>query len=273
MAEVYLARDFANVDGADGLQKFTQCLQLMASLEFFQSYKQTTFDWLQLFEGATVLEVGCGMGADAIALARHVGSTGKIVAIDRSQAILNHAIVHATGLNLPLEFVSADAQSLPFADNTFDRVRVDRTLQHIADPQKAIDEIARVLRPGGYLVAMEPDWETFIVESANNLLTRKLLNFWCDSFPTLWIGRRLLKYFRRAGLINMQIRPETLIVNELKLADQIFDLVQTAHGAVAAGIVSPSSAQDWLQELQQLDQAEEFFCSFTGFIVRGEKRG
>ncbi len=183
--------------------------------------------------------------------------------------MLKQAIASAEALNLPVEFVQADAQQLPFEGNSFDGARVDRTLQHIPDPQKAIAEMVRVLRPERFLVAMEPDWETFTIDSEHTVITRKLLNFWCDSFPAGWVGRDLSTYFYHAGLEDIQVSPETLMVNQFELADQVFDLVQTAHRAGATGIVSQQEAQDWLQELQRFDQAQEFFCSFTGFVVSG----
>lgn len=268
----YLASDFENVDGTEAIQKFTQCLKLLQSLEFFQNYKQKTFELLQVDEGASVLEVGCGTGEDALILAKRVGSNGRVVAIDCSQAMLAQASANAKSRHLPIEFVRTDAQQLPFEDNTFDSARVDRTLQHIANPQKVITEMVRVVRPGGHIVAMEPDWETFIVDSENQVITRQLLNFWCDSFPIGWVGRYLSKYFHRAGLTDIQVSPETLVINRFGLAEQVFDLVQTAHRAGEAGVVSQQEAQDWLKELQQLEQSQEFFCSFTGFIVSGQKK-
>jgi len=60
----YFAGDFKNVDSTDAIQKFVQCLKLQQSLEFYHYYKQKTFDLLQLVEGASVLEVGCGTGED-----------------------------------------------------------------------------------------------------------------------------------------------------------------------------------------------------------------
>lgn len=268
----YFARDFENIDGTDGIEKFTQCLKLQHSLEFFKNYKQKTFDLLQIFEGSSILEVGCGTGEDAIALANRVGSHGKVIAIDRSQAMVDQASGSTRSLQLPIEFICADAQQLPFEDNTFDGVRVDRTLQHISDGERVIAEMTRVVRPGGKVVAIEPDWETFTVNSENHILTRQLLNFWCDSFPSGWVGRNLAKYFVHAGLTDIQVSPETLVVTQFALADQVFDLVQTAHQARERGVISLQQSKDWLNELQQIDKKQEFFCSFTGFIVSGKKQ-
>jgi hypothetical protein len=98
-----------------------------------------------------------------------------------------------------------------------------------------------------------------------------LLNLWCDSFPSGWIGRQLFRYFRQAGLTDLQVHPETIVLTQFELADQVLDLVQTAHKAVANGIASQLAIQDWLSELQQFDQSQQFLCSFTLFIVSGSK--
>ena len=89
---------------------------------------------------------------------------------------------------------------MPYEDATFDGCRIDRVLQHIADPAAAIREMVRVLRPGGVLVAFDNDWETLTVDSADRALTRTILNTWCDRFPSGWIGRRLVPLFLDAGL-------------------------------------------------------------------------
>jgi ubiquinone/menaquinone biosynthesis C-methylase UbiE len=268
----YFASDFQDVDDTPAAQRFVQCLKLQQSLEFYHRYKQKTFDEMHLFAGASVLEVGCGTGEDAIALAKLVGNTGKVTAIDRSQTMLKDAINSAKDLIPLINFVLADARQLPFSDHSFHAARVDRTLQHVPNPAAVVAEMARVVRPRGWVVAMEPDWGTFIVNSNQRTVTRKLLDFWCDSFPSGWVGRHLRQYFEEADLTDVQVFPETLVITEFDLANQVFDLVQTAHATVAAGIVSESEAEDWLSELQQFDRAKEFYSSFTGLIVSGQKK-
>ncbi len=73
-------------------------------------------------------------------------------------------------------------------------------------------------------------------------------------------------------ITDIQVNPETLVITELDLADHVFDLRQTADKAQQVGLLSPEETQDCLNELQQLDQSQAFFCSFTGFIVSGKKR-
>ncbi|MGH2415986.1 MAG: methyltransferase domain-containing protein, partial [Microcystaceae cyanobacterium] len=75
------------------------------SLESYHRYKPKTFEQMHLVAGASVLEVGCGTGEEAIALAKRVGHTGKVTAVDRSRAMLNQALSSPENLGLPLEVV------------------------------------------------------------------------------------------------------------------------------------------------------------------------
>ena len=66
-----------------------------------------------------------------------------------------------------------DATSLPFPDDFFDGCWADRTFQHLADPHKALAELARVTRSGGRIVVVDPDYDTQVVDVADQALARR----------------------------------------------------------------------------------------------------
>ncbi len=94
--------------------------------------------------GKRVLEVGCGTG---LILTRLRASAASAVGIDLSAGML------AKARERDLAVVQASATDLPFADAQFDTVCSFKVLPHIADIRKALAEMARVTRPGGYVVA------------------------------------------------------------------------------------------------------------------------
>jgi ubiquinone/menaquinone biosynthesis C-methylase UbiE len=118
---------------------------------------------LRLSPGQSALEAGCGLGRDTEAMARQVAPGGHAVGLDLSRELIAQAAERTAPLGLPLRFEVGDVTALPFADESFDAARIERTLQHLPDPAQALAELARVLRRGGRLAALEPDWHTTVV--------------------------------------------------------------------------------------------------------------
>lgn len=103
------------------------------------------------FANKRVLDVGCGNG---YVLANYAKEGAKTYGIDITSAGIDICRQRFDHLNLDGDFRVADAQSLPFEDNFFDCVCSMGVLHHVPDTQLALDEIYRVLKPGGRLIVM-----------------------------------------------------------------------------------------------------------------------
>lgn len=118
------------------------------------------FDRLDLRQGDLALDLGCGAGRHAFEMYRR---GAKVVAIDTNAGELEAVagMFDAMGEEweaTPYEAgaVRADALTLPFADDTFDRVVAAEVLEHIGDDRQAIAELVRVLKPGGVMAVTVP---------------------------------------------------------------------------------------------------------------------
>jgi SAM-dependent methyltransferase len=272
MPEQDLSSSFPDVDRAANAVQLVHYLTAVSSLEMVKRYKRSTYDLLSVRRGEHVLDVGCGAGDDARALAQIAGREGRVVGLDFSQTMIMEAQKKAVGLGASLEFRQGDAQQLPFPDFTFDACRVDRVLQHLDAPERAIAEMVRVLKAGGRVVAAEPDWDTIVIDVADRALARKIIHHKCDGVRQGWIGRRLKNLFCAAGLDGIAVETHTLVLTELPLADQFLGIRTAAATAALDGAISNQEAALWREWLDRAAANGSFFCSLTGFSVKAHKR-
>jgi enediyne biosynthesis protein CalE5 len=104
----------------------------------------------QLSPGLHILDLASGSGEPALALAKAVGPDGRVVATDLvpEMLVVAQEIAHAHRLT-NIEFRDADAEHLPFASSSFDRVTCRFGIMFFPDTQKSLSEIRRVLKPAG----------------------------------------------------------------------------------------------------------------------------
>jgi ubiquinone/menaquinone biosynthesis C-methylase UbiE len=111
----------------------------------------------KLQPGESVLDVGCGTGTLALAAKRSVGPSGSVRGIDAAPEMIERARHKARKASAEISFDTALAESLPFPDGTFDVVTSTVMLHHLprAIREKGLREMARVLKPGGRLLAVD----------------------------------------------------------------------------------------------------------------------
>ncbi len=267
----YLATGFADVDGAQNADSYLACLSLLDSLPYFKEYKRKTYELLELGPFDRVLDAGCGLGDDVFRMAELIVPSGFVVGMDSSAKLIEKAKADQRSRALPVEFHVGDLRQLPFSDETFTRCRIDRVLQHVPEPSRAISELVRVLKPEGILLAYDNDWGTFSITSSDKRVTRILENAWCDSFANNWIGRELRGYFAEAGLSSITVHPSVSLITDFDTADKVYNLRQTVRRAVAAGDISADQGSAWVNELRTRARSGSFAAALTAYTVVGRK--
>jgi arsenite methyltransferase len=124
--------------------------------------------------GDTVLDIGSGSGTDALIAAGLVGSGGRVIGLDLTEAMRDKLRANATTAGVRrLEVLAGNAEAIPLPDDSVDVVTSNGVLNLVPDKARAMREIARVLRPGGRLQLADIVVQTLPSES-------------CRSHPELW---------------------------------------------------------------------------------------
>ena len=129
--------------------RFSTFYDLIYGIKVFSHGRELAPEYLDLFPGAQLLEVGVGTGLAIPPLPRNI----EITAIDVSQKMLNQTRKRLHSLCIHnVQLFKMDATHLGFPDNSFDRILAAYFISTVQDPVKVILEMKRVCRPGGYLV-------------------------------------------------------------------------------------------------------------------------
>lgn len=118
-------------------------------------WKRYTITVADAKPGHQVLDIAGGTGDLALAFAREVGPTGRVVHTDINEAMLREGRERLIDAGVVLPTMVCDAEKLPFADNSFDRISVAFGLRNMTHKELALAEMHRTLKPGGKLLVLE----------------------------------------------------------------------------------------------------------------------
>ena len=141
-----------------------------------ESFAGVANHWLlgRVEPGAVVLDLGCGAGTDMLIAAQMTGPTGRVIGVDMTSAMLERARESADAMGLAnVDLHEALIESLPVRDASVDAVISNGVIDLVADKDAVLDEIDRVLRPGGRLQIADVVIHREVSEDA-----RKRIDLW-----------------------------------------------------------------------------------------------
>jgi demethylmenaquinone methyltransferase/2-methoxy-6-polyprenyl-1,4-benzoquinol methylase len=157
---------------------------------FFYSdeMRKKVVDMAEISESSFILEVGCGTGFTTEEIVMRVGEE-KVVAVDLTPEQMFRAVKKFRRSC----FIRGDAENLPFKDNVFDAAISAGSIEYWPDPQKGIEEMARVTKKGGRVVILAP-------RKPDNILVRKF----AESIMLFPSTQQCVAWFIKAGLDDIK---------------------------------------------------------------------
>ncbi len=212
------------------------------SLGFSKIWRRKLISVSGIKNGDMVLDVCTGTGELAVLLAKKAGPNGYVTGIDFCKEMLDAAQKKISGKNNPkhskIHLVLADAKNLVFTDEIFDFVTVSFGIRNIPDTKVALEEIKRVLKPGGEFLCLEltkpqAKWllplyrfytfklMPFIARIISK--TIKPYSYLAQSIETFYIPEDFKKLLNECGFTNIAVYPMTFGITTLFIAEKKCD--------------------------------------------------
>jgi len=222
-------------------------------------------------EGSTVLEAGCGVGAQTVILAKN-SPKARITSIDISDESLASAkarVVEAGFGNVA--FQRADIFKLPFPPASFDHVFVCFVLEHLPDPVAALQRLKVVLKPGGSMTVIEGDHGSAYFHpdsAAARCAIQCLVDLQAKMGGDSLIGRRLYPLLAAAGFRDVCVSPRMVYADSSRphMVEGFTKNTFTAmvagvrEQALGSGIIDEKTWDTGIRDLYRTAEADGTFC-------------
>jgi ubiquinone/menaquinone biosynthesis C-methylase UbiE len=250
---------YATIAEADPslVDSLAEVIELRAADPQQRAIRESYFSEIDFPSSARVLEIGCGPGPVARALAAWPG-VGDVVGVDPSPRFLEKARELAAGIS-NLSFVEGDARALPLENASFDVAVFHTSLCHIPGPEVALAEACRLVRPGGWLAVFDGDYATTTcalgATDPLQVCVEAVLDFLVHD---RWLVRRLLRLVADAGFEAPRLRSHGYV--EAPSGGYMLRIIERGADAMhAAGRIGADTAAALKAEAHRRSDAEEFF--------------
>ena len=252
--------------------------RLHTQAEGLREHTRALLDTVDVKPGFSALDLGCGPGGAIEILSEFVGAGGHVVGVDLDAQNVKSARALARRRGLTnVEILRADARGTGLPRSSFDLVHVRLLLVNIAAPEQVVDEMARLVKPGGWVAVMEPDVALRVCypsHSGLERLTEVLAAGYRRVGADINFGRRLPHLLAQAGLekITAQARAELCPPGHRQRA-VCLDLVQNMRARILNwGLIEEAELDRLDQEARaHLDDPDTVSLPVTYFVASARK--
>jgi ubiquinone/menaquinone biosynthesis C-methylase UbiE len=266
------AMQFVNEQDAATRERFIERLELRGKDPTFVAYREAYLELLDLPRAAAVLELGCGTGVVARAIAAGDGFAGTVTGIDLSDDFIAAAGTFAAtdGVGDRVQFAVGDAHELDFPAANFDVTVAHTLVSHVRDPLAVLAEAARVVRPGGFVAVFDGDYASLTFDCSDPRLGEVMepaLQATIMSSPR--VMRELPRLLAKVGL--RLIATQAHVYAEAGASTFMLNLAETYAPLTASTGQLPAAQVDaWLADQRRSASEGTFFaaCNYYAYVAQ-----
>jgi ubiquinone/menaquinone biosynthesis C-methylase UbiE len=260
-------RSFTALDRVHDVEAYVHALEAFDEIPQLQELKRVARDMIR--PGTSVLDVGCGFGLETVRLARIVGQAGRVAGIDKSAEFIAEAKQRAVAAGLAIDYRAGEAQSLPYADESFDAVRAERLLIYLKDWEKAVAEMKRVAKPGASLAFIEPEFGTTTINLPDRALVRRAMAHEADTAVVeSWLPGQLYYALSDLGLRDVAVSTRVVLFPQDLAALYFADV---GRNAAKDGAITEAELSAWLTGIADLRKRGRLFGSVGYFLFTARR--
>ncbi|MFC5822457.1 methyltransferase domain-containing protein [Nonomuraea insulae] len=216
-----------------------------------------SYELLRLRPGDSAVDVGCGAGrAVAELYDRKVAAVG----VDVSEEM----ITVAQQRRPDADFRIGDAYELPLGDGEMAGYRADKVFHELDDATQALVEANRVLAPGGRIVLIGQDWDSFIIDSQQPDLTRTIVHARADLIVNPRAARSYRNVLLDAGFREVEVEVHVGIFTDKTMLGMLTGIAEAVH---AAGIITREQYDTWTAEQLRRAEQNRLFLALPLFLA------
>ena len=225
-------------------------------------------DMLSPRPGEHILDLGVGPGLLAHDLARLVGETGRMVGLDVSPAMITMSKTRLAAMP-QADCLVGDATAPDFPDELFDAVVSTQVHEYVAEVDKSLAAIKRLLKPGGRVLILDTDWRSIVWHSSDEARMARMLTVWDDHLADPHLPATLGARLSRAGLKPARVeivpmlapvwQPVSYAAGMFRMISNFVRTNAEKHG------IAEEEVQAWHDDQLRLIERGEFFFSVNRY--------
>lgn len=216
-----------------------------------------SYELLRIPDGGSAVDVGCGAGR---AVSELVERGARAIGVD-----VDPEMITVARKRWPeADFRIGDAYDLSLGDGEVVAYRADKVFHALADAPRAAKEAARVLAPGGRVVLIGQDWDTFIIDSDDPALTRTIVHARADLIANPRAARHYRNLLLEAGFEEVELEVHTGIFTDAMMLPLLTGI---AGAALSAGAISQDQHDAWTADQAGRAAAGRLFLALPLFLA------